>query len=357
MEPTDPANSVSSPRPILDRGRPGRAAGLPGEDELQPTNEARPAQRAEPFAEGEVLEAGVAVLRDLLQAERDRERFRQLLLAWEGMLVGAVQDGDPARAEAWLRALVTAPVYPAEFADLVGEALDEVSVPEVLDQVVACLAAAPVPGTGAGLVAAWGERMVRYLVRGMIADVPPVSRRHLTELLAWVGREDIRLLAALVGDPHWFVARNLAIALGRTGRLRAGQALEALLDHSDHRVRVEALRGLWALRGDGAVPELAAALADPEPRVRHAACSLLRASPGPAVVAAIVGVLESHTIAPAEARRLVELIAERADPGVPRVLARLAGCRRVGGAGRAVRRAARLALQERPPRMASRGGT
>lgn len=356
MELTDPANFVSGPAPILHPAGTGRAAGLPGEDELQPINEARPAHHADPFAEGEILEAGVAVLRDLLRAEGDRDRFRQLLVAWEGILVGAVEDGDPARAEAWLRALVAAPVYPAELADLVGEALDEVSVPEVLDQVVACLAAAPVPGTGAGLVAAWGERMVRYLVRGMIADQPPVSRRHLTEFLAWVGREDIRLLAALVGDPHWYVARNLAIALGRTGRLRAAPALEALLNHSDHRVRVEALRGLWALRGDGAVPELAAALADPEPRVRHAACSLLRASPGSAVVAAIVGVLESHAVTPAEARRLVDLIAERADPGVPRVLARLAGCRRVGGVGRAMRRAARLALQERPPRAASPGG-
>lgn len=356
MNPRNPANLVSGPGPILDRGVTGRAAGLPGEDEVPPVNEAGRAHGADPFGEGEALEAGVAVLRDLLRAEGDRGRFRQLLLAWEEKLVKAVQDGDPARAEAWLRAVVTAPAYPGEFADLVGEALDEVSAPEVLDQVVACLAAAPVPGTGAGLVAAWGERMVRYLVQGMIADEPPVSRRHLTEFLAWVGREDIRLLAPLIGDPHWFVARNLAIALGHTGRLRAAPALESLLDHSDHRVRVEALRGLWGLRGDGAVPVLAAALADPEPRVRHAACSLLRASPGSAVVAAIVGVLESNAAAATEASRLVELIAERTDPGVPRVLARLAACRRTGGAARAVRRAARTALEERARRAASSAG-
>lgn len=351
MEQSLPPNLLSGPGPATGAAPRGRAAGLPGDEELPPVGRPDRGFTPLPPGEGEALQAGVQVLRDLLRGEVDRERFRQLLLAWEEQLVGAVGDGDSVRAEAWLRALVTAPVYPVEMTDLVEEALDEVSVPEVLDQVVSLLAAAPVPGTGSGLVAVWGERMARYLVGGMVADEPPVSRRHLTEFLSWVGREDVRLLAALVGDPHWFVARNLAIALGRTGRLRAVSALDALLAHPDHRVRVEALRGLWALRGDGAVPVLAAALGDPEPRVRHVVCSLLRASPGPAVVSAIVGVLESQALGPAEARRLVDLIAERIDPSAPRALARLAACRGAGRTRRVVRRAARAALQAKPTRV------
>jgi HEAT repeat protein len=233
----------------------------------------------------------------------------------------------------------------AEFADLVAEALDEVSDPLVLDELVVHLAAAEPPGTGAGLVAAWGERLARYLVQGMALDEPPVNRRFLVEFLAWVGRDDVRLLAALVADPRWFVVRNVAIALGRTGRPQAVPPLESVLDHPDHRVRIEALRGLFALKQGEAVAPLVAALADPEPRVRHAAVSLLRASPSREVVGALVDLLETHPPAAAEARRLVDVIAERSDTGVPAALERLAGRRRAMGAARVVRDAARQVLE------------
>jgi HEAT repeat protein len=296
------------------------------------------------FADTGAPDAGVAVLRDLLRIESRRPRFHRLLRVWVGKLTAAVRAGDLARAEAWMRALVTSPTYPAEFADLVTEALDEVSDPEVLDALVVHLAAAEPPGTGSGLVAAWGERLARYLVQGMAVDEPPVNRRYLVEFLAWVGRDDVRLLAALVADPRWYIVRNVAIALGRTGRPQAIPPLESLLDHPDHRVRVEALRGLFVLRRGESVASLVGALTDAEPRVRHAAVSMLRASPSREVVSALVDLLETRPPAPAEARRLVEVIAERSDPAVAGALARLAGRKRVMGSARATRDAAREML-------------
>jgi len=349
MELHGPADVISRLHPVRDPRRADRTAGLPGEDEAPPTTGARREQPADPFAEGILLEAGIALLRDRLRIESDRRRFRDLLVGWREEVSGAVRAGELVLAETWLRALVTDPVYPTAMGDLVEEALDEVSVPEVLDEVVVRLAAAPAPGPGSGVVAAWGARMAAHLVRGMIAEHPPVSRRHLTEFLAWVGREDIRLLAAFCRDPRWFVVRNLAIALGRTGRRQAVPALESILGHADPRVRVEALRSLWTLQGDGSIHVLKAAMADPEPRVRHAACSLLRASPGPVVVAAIAGVLESRGAAVSEVPRLVGLIAERTEATVPRTLAHLAEFHGMGAVARAVRRAARAALKQRAP--------
>ncbi len=349
MKPHKPTDVIGRPHPVRAPGRGDRAAGLPGEDEAPPTTGARREQRIDPFAGGILLEAGIALLRDRLRIESDRRRFRDLLAGWREELSGAVRAGELARAEAWLRALVTDSVYPTAMGDLVEQALDEVSVPEVLDEVIVRLATAPAPGPGSGLVAAWGARMVAHLVQGMIAEHPVVNRRHLTEFLAWVGREDIRLIAAFCRDPHWFVVRNLAIALGRTGRLQAVPALESMLGHADPRVRVEVLRSLWTLRGDGSIHVLTAAMADLEPRVRHAACSLLRASPGPAVVAAITGVLESRGAAVSEVPRLVGLIAERTEATVPRTLAHLAELHGAGAVARAVRRAARAALKQRSP--------
>lgn len=298
------------------------------------------------FADTGSPDAGVAVLRDLLRIETRRPRFHRLLRVWVGKLTAAVRAGDLARAEAWMRGLVTAPTYADEFADLVAEALDEVSEPQVLDDLMVRLAAADPLGAGTGLVSAWGERLVPYLVQGMVVEEPPVNRRFLVEFLSWVGRDDVRLLASLVADSRWFVVRNVAIALGRTGRPQAVPPLESLLGHPDHRVRVEALRGLFVLRRGEAVGPLVAALSDPEPRVRHAAVSLLHASPSREVVGALVELLESDPPAAAEARRLVELIAERSDPAVPAALRRLAGRRALMGPGRVVRDAARQALEE-----------
>jgi len=337
MEPT----ADLAPDPVVTFPVPGEAA---GGAEVESLDEALVQRLAAQFTDGASPDAGVTVLRDLLRIETRRPRFHRLLRVWVGKVTVAVRSGDLARAEAWMRGLVVAPTYPGEFADLVAEALDEVSDPQVLDELMVRLAAAEPPGTGAGLVAAWGERLARYLVQGMVVEEPPVNRRFLVEFLSWVGRDDVRLLAAFAADSRWFVVRNVAIALGRTGRPQAVPALETLLHHPDHRVRVEALRGLFVLKRGEAVSPLVAALADPEPRVRHAAVSLLHASPSREVVGALAQLLETRPPAADEARRLVELIAERSDPAVRAALERLAGQRWVSGAGRVVREAARRAL-------------
>ena len=290
---------------------------------------------------------GTGVFRDLLRIESRAPRFRRMLRVWVGKVTTAIRAGDPAGAEAWFRALVDDPTYPGAFADLVEDALDEVSRPEILDELMVVLVAAE-PGAGAGLVAAWGDRMVRYLVEVMAVDEPPVNRRHLVEYLGYAGREDVRLLASLVSDPRWFIARNLAIALGRTSRPQAIPAVESLLEHPDERVRVEAVRAVAALRGDGAIPALLHALADGSARVRHAAVSLLRASPSPEVIGGLTRVLESTPVEPSEVPRLIGALAERKDPAATEALRRLAGWRLRAKSGRAVREAARKALEGKP---------
>jgi|GEM_PF-1602741 len=338
----DPAADLTLPPEELppDAGEPRRDEAA----EVASIDEALVQRLAAQFSDTGSPDAGITVLRDLLRIETRRPRFHRLLRVWVGKVTTAVRAGDLARAEAWMRGLVVAPTYPAEYADLVAEALDEVSDPQVLDDLVVRLAAADPPGTGAGLVAVWGERLARYLVHGMVVEEPPVNRRFLVEFLSWIGRSDVRLVAAFVADPRWFVVRNVAIALGRTGRPQAVPPLESLLTHPDHRVRVEAMRGLFALRRGEAVAPLVTALTDPEPRVRHAAVSLLRASPSREVVTALVDLLETRPPAAAEARRLVEVIAERSDPAVPPALERLARRRGTMGTARVVRDAARQAL-------------
>jgi hypothetical protein len=292
------------------------------------------------------LVAGIGVFRDLLRVEHRPDRFRRLLRIWSGKVGSGVRSGEFEIAGLWMRALGEAPVFAEEFASLVAEARKELSRPDLFDTLVKGLVEAGTPGSAAPLLAAWGEPFVEYLVGHMVGDTPIVNRRHIVEFLGMAGRGDVRLLTAHLSDPRWFIVRNIATAVGRTGRVTAIPALEYSMSHTDERVRVEVLRAIAALKGDDSVQPVIAAMSDPSPKVRGAAVSILRACPAPSVVPGIVEALE-HGIGSAEdARRLVQVIAERRGDAVFEALEHLAGGRKFSfGASKAVRDAAREALK------------
>lgn len=292
------------------------------------------------------LVAGIGVFRDLLRVEHRPDRFRRLLRIWSGKVGSAVREGRFRAAGLWMRALTEAPVFAEEFASEVAVARKELSRPDLFDTLVRRLVSAQNPASAGPLLAAWGEPLVEYLVGQMVVDDPIVNRRHLIEHLGMAGRGDVRLLAVRLTDPRWFVVRNVAIAIGKTGRTTALPALEAAMSHDDDRVRVEILRSIAVLRGEDAVWAVVGALSDPSPKVRQAAASILRATASPEVVPAILDALERGIAGSADdARRLVEVIAERRGDHVREALEHLAGKRFALGATKAVRDAAREALE------------
>jgi hypothetical protein len=284
----------------------------------------------------------------------DAHGFEDLLEAWAVNVKGAVASGEFGVAAGWLDAVLADPTYPPERAAAVGAAFEALSRPEVLDDTLVSLAASESREGGPELVAAWGSPLTDHMVDLMAVADPPVGRRRLVEFLGWAGRADIRLLVAHLDDPRWFVARNLAIALGRTRRSPAVAALERLAEHPEARVRVEALRSLASLGAEGTLARVASGLSDRSSRVRDAALTLLRANPDPAVVAALVTALESARVDVEQARRLVSAIAERRHDGVAEALERIAGRRFAIRASRAARDAARIALRSRRPGRAAR---
>jgi hypothetical protein len=301
--------------------------------------------RAEFPGRGDDLHAGVAVLRDLLRIENRSERFRRLLRAWSGKVAAAIRRSDFHGAGAWMRALTESPVFPHDFALHVTEAMRDLSRDDLMADLVTRLAAAGDPPSAAPLLAAWGEPLVSYLIGGMLVDEPIVNRRHLVEYLGMAGRSDVRLLTPWLRDPRWFVVRNVATAVGKTGRATAIPALEAVQDHSDDRVRVEVVRALVALKGDEGIGYALAALRDESPRVRQAAVSLLRASPSPEVVPGVLQALGDGVPNADEARRLVDVIAERKSAEATEALEALLSKRFAVGSSRAVRDAAKAALE------------
>lgn len=301
--------------------------------------------RAEFPGRGDDLHAGIGVLRDLLRIEQRPERFRRALRVWTGKVAAAIRRGDFHAAGTWMRSVTESPVFPHEFAIHVAEAVRELSRDELLEELVQKLAKAGDPPSAAPLLMTWGEPLVEYLVGGMLLDTPPVNRRHLVEYLGMAGRSDVRLLTPYLRDPRWFVVRNIATAIGKTTRATAIPSLEAALDHSDDRVRVEVLRALAAVSDDDGVGHAVAALGDASPRVRQAAVSLLRAAPSGDVIDGVAGALESGSHDADDVRRLVDIIAERRSEAARHALERLAEKRGVFSGNRGVRDVARAALE------------
>lgn len=292
---------------------------------------------------------GIAVLQDLLRIEDRSDRIRRVLRIWESKVSTAIRSHDVEGAEEWMRAVVSNPSLPSEHAEAAAASFASLSRPALIDGLLQWMVDAEALDDGTGLLVAWGEPVVRRMIDLMAVDDPPVNRRHMVDVLTVIGRADTRLLAAHAADHRWFIVRNVAIALGRSGRLAAFPPLRGLAGHEDARVRVEALRGLAAIDGEGAVPDLVAAFEDSDRRVRQAAVSLLRACPSPDVVTRLADAIRSGRLGGIEAERLVEVIGERRDDDATAALEELASRRGRGGAPKAARRAARQQLARREP--------
>ena len=107
------------------------------------------------------------------------------------------------------------------------------------------------------------------------------------------------------------------------------------------------MRGVAAIRRDGAVTAIVEALRDESERVRQAAISLLRAVTGDDVVSIIAEVIDDKGVDASDARRLVGVIAERPSEVSRPVLEAMASRRAAFGIHKAARDAARIELASR----------
>jgi hypothetical protein len=290
---------------------------------------------------------GITAFRDLLRIETRGSRYHRLLRTWVGKVAGAIRQSDFEAAGMWMRALTEAPIHSTELAERMQVAMAELTRPDLLEELVLRLAAAGDPPEARDLLSAWGRPLIDHLIHGMEIEDPPVNRRHLVEYLGMAGTGNISLLVDRLSDPRWFIVRNVAIAVGRTGRAEAIPALERISGHEDDRVRVEALRSLVSLDADHALDRILAGFSDQSPRVRQAATSLLRACPDPEVVPGIMGLIQTGSVNAADTRRLVEVIAERKGDAPLDALSELAAKRLAVGVARVAREAAREALVAR----------
>jgi hypothetical protein len=285
------------------------------------------------FPQADRADGRLLLVSALLRIENRPSALQRLLQVWAAEVSEAAATGDFTAVKAWLGILSSHRASSEEEADLVKGAVCSALRPEVLEGLAWRFTTEGGAGCGVRLPEGLGEPLVRYLVEGL-AESGFTRRRQLVDLLAALGRVDIRLVASCAADASPAQLRGLTAALGRTGRPEAIPVLESLAAHSSRRVRVAALAGLTVLRGSEAVPALASALDDAEYLVRASCLSLLRTCPGSEAVGALLGFLGTGKPSLPEATKAVQTILERSGSEVPFELGRLA--RRPGPVGQAI---------------------
>ncbi len=285
--------------------------------------------------------------RGLLAVEERDDRFRRLMRVLTGKISGSIRRGRYRRAELWLRAAVDHPTYPGERAAEVTEAISQSGAPDVLDALVSQLADDDESEPAQRLLSILAPSHVSELIDMMASEEDRARRRTFLNVLGREAARDSRQVIERLDDQRWFVVRNLAIVLGRSGNATCVPALRRLVSHGDHRVRVEALRALSSL-DSGSVDYFGDALGDSHESVRQAAIAMLGVRGTGESDSLLIGALWSTNLDTEEKERVIRVLGDRPSGDARQALENLARKRFTFSAkARQLRSVAREALEAR----------
>lgn len=112
------------------------------------------------------------------------------------------------------------------------------------------------------LLSVLGESMIDPLLEVLAGEQDMAARKGLIELISSSAHDYIPELGKRLGDPRWYLVRNVVAIMGSTKSPDALPYLQRTLRHADARVRRETIRGLAGIRVALADSMVAAALDD-----------------------------------------------------------------------------------------------
>ncbi|MDA8173416.1 MAG: HEAT repeat domain-containing protein [Nitrospiraceae bacterium] len=101
------------------------------------------------------------------------------------------------------------------------------------------------------------------------------ARKTVMNALAFLGNKDLNALAKGLSDPRWYVVRNIIHIFRKMEDRRCVDFVIKASRHSDVRVRIEVIRALGELGGQGVIQTVRDALGDSEFSVRSSAARAL----------------------------------------------------------------------------------
>lgn len=124
------------------------------------------------------------------------------------------------------------------------------------------------------LIERLGASAARHLL-GVLAESDDRQLRHrLLDLLASLGPLVVRDATHLLSDGRWYVVRNVLLLLRRVGDPGSVPAVRRCAEHPDLRVRLEAIRNLFAFDQELPRELLRQTLGHPDPRLAREAIDL-----------------------------------------------------------------------------------
>lgn len=123
------------------------------------------------------------------------------------------------------------------------------------------------PGTreheaAAHILSCLGSLAVIPLLEQLAEEADMSVRKSVIDMLAVMAPDNIAVLGDRIGDPRWYVVRNIVAILGSTRSPAVVQYIERTLQHPEPRVRREAVRALSGIADRRAADLLIAMLAD-----------------------------------------------------------------------------------------------
>ena len=119
------------------------------------------------------------------------------------------------------------------------------------------------------------------------------TRRVLCDSLSEIGKNAIELISPFIDDKRWFLVRNITYILGRIGKEQALPYLQKSFNHSEIRVRREAIQALGLIGGSKAEALLIRALTDLDVRIRAMAAINLGKIGKAAALASLLEIVQS----------------------------------------------------------------
>ena len=218
----------------------------------------------------EVLEIVAAIL----ISEEEPTSFLESASAFQKFIELALEEGDLARANHLLSRLRTITAQRAEthneFLGLAEQVIREIGRPSFLGQFAPILNAHPEldPALLTSFLVQIGPASASAIC-DLLGQVNHMKhRRALCEALAISCKDDVDVLISRLGDPRWYVIRNVVYVLGRIAHQGVERALDRALHHEDVRVRKEAVRALGNIESPTSRAFLISAFRDLDATVR-----------------------------------------------------------------------------------------
>ena len=119
------------------------------------------------------------------------------------------------------------------------------------------------------------ERSVGPLLLTLADEEDILVRKAIVEIITRIGRTAVPAILENLGDPRWYMVRNLITVLGSLGMPDLGPHVAATLSHPDLRVKKEAIKALSKIPHPSAVNTLCELCFFPEETVALTATAAL----------------------------------------------------------------------------------